>query len=660
VIQNSHHRIAKTTATRLRPLVVVTAVLLATVNAFAHVELDTHTGDEQLAVGSTTTIKWHDTVAHGPADYDLWYSVTGSDGPWISIAENLTPTTNPYSHEWTVPDAPSDMVRVRVRQDNAGTDYYDVSDMDLSIIKARESQTVELDAFKDATLYEDSGDTANGAGSYLFTGVTESRNGAMERRALLAFPVSESIPAGSKIIAVSLQLTVSRTISGPQSVGLHRVTEGWQEGSSDPIGQEGGGTTAVSGDTTWSHRDYPDTTWSNAGGSFDAAASSTASIDDLGTYTFESTPQLIADVEAWLDDPSDNHGWALVMSQAPTGSAKRFNSRENGTASARPLLKLTYESQEVEAPVAGFSFDPERPTAGSSVSFSDTSSGTPTSWAWTFGDGESSSEQNPTHVFAEAGSYTVELMVGNAAGSDTTSQQIVVGPGGNPELQELVLLPAAANAEGSGGSFFVTTADVFNGGATTASFNLVWLPRDRDNSNPTTSPLFTLEPGRVIRFDNLLEEVFGLEGVAGAVALKSDTNGLEIVSRTFNQTAQGTFGQSIPGILSADLISAGQRARVLFLTENGAFRSNLGFASASDDRITVHWELFAADGSSLATGQKQLPPWGNTQINRVLADHAPIEAAYAEVWTSSTGGVFGCFASVLDESTSDPTTMMPR
>jgi len=38
-----------------------------------------------------------------------------------------------HSFTWTVPDDPSTTVRVRVRQDNTGTDYFDVSDADLAI-----------------------------------------------------------------------------------------------------------------------------------------------------------------------------------------------------------------------------------------------------------------------------------------------------------------------------------------------------------------------------------------------------------------------------------------------------------------------------------------------------------------------------------------------
>jgi PKD repeat protein len=71
---------------------------------------------------------------------------------------------------------------------------------------------------------------------------------------------------------------------------------------------------------------------------------------------------------------------------------------------------------------------------GLDCSFTDTSTGSIASWAWTFGDGASSTAQNPSHTYAAAGSYTVELTVTDDDGaSDTTSQTITVNAGPGPE-----------------------------------------------------------------------------------------------------------------------------------------------------------------------------------------------------------------------------------
>jgi hypothetical protein len=534
-------------------------------------------------------------------------------------------------------------------------------------VPAIAAETLTIPASRDAAIYEGDGTIANGSGSYLFIGRNDARNGATERRSFVAFDIVGSIPSGATITEVSLGLTVSRTGSGAQAVGLHRVLESWSEGPSDAGGQEGGGATAVSGDVTWVHREFPGTEWATPGGSF-AVASASRTITGTGAYTYASTAQLVADVQAWLDDPATNHGWALVMESPPAGSAKRFNSRDNGSAQSRPMLTVTYEPG-IAAPNAEFSFSPSSPEIGEDVSFTDSSSGSPTTWAWDFGDGESSTEQNPTHSYDEAGTYNVELTVSNGGGSDSTTSSITVLES-EPELTELIFVPAAANASGDGGSFFITTVDVHNSGNSTASFRILWLPRGADNSTFVQSEIFALEAGEVRRFDNILAEVFEATGVIGAVALLSDSGDLKVMSRTFNQppdseevSAQataGTFGQSIPGVPSASLIPAGTRVRVLFLSENAGFRSNLGILNGVGSPITVQWELFDADGNSLRTGQRQLAAWSNIQLNRVLQDFAPIEAAYADVWTTTSGGAFTCYGSVLDEISSDPTTVLPQ
>ena len=394
---------------------------LFTGRAHAHVALDFPNGGEVLEVGSVAQIVWHDVVTHGSADYDLWYSNTGPEGPWIVIDSNL-PSSGSY--DWVVPDTPSNQVRVRVQQDNSGMDYLDISDSDLAIVGPSRDLSVVLEAERDATIYEDgNGTNANGSGSYLFTGRSESQNGSAERRALLVFPITDTIPQGSTITSVTLELTLSRTISGEQSVRLHRLLEDWSEGPSDPPGQEGGGTTAAAGDVTWIHREFSETLWTTSGASFAQSASATLQVANEGSYSYSSTPELVADVQGWLEDASSNFGWVLVVDSPASGSAKRFNSRENPTASSRPKLTINYEA-DLEGPTARFSFTPAHPRPGDEVRFSDDSTGEPTSWLWDFGDGQTSQQQNPSHTYTTSGSKTVTLVVSNASGSDSTSNEV--------------------------------------------------------------------------------------------------------------------------------------------------------------------------------------------------------------------------------------------
>jgi PKD repeat protein len=79
------------------------------------------------------------------------------------------------------------------------------------------------------------------------------------------------------------------------------------------------------------------------------------------------------------------------------------------------------------APTASFAVS-ANPKAGQPVQFTDTSTGSPTSWSWDFGDGGASTAQNPTHTFG-AGTYQVSLTVSSSGGSNATTQAVVVSPG---------------------------------------------------------------------------------------------------------------------------------------------------------------------------------------------------------------------------------------
>jgi PKD repeat protein len=89
----------------------------------------------------------------------------------------------------------------------------------------------------------------------------------------------------------------------------------------------------------------------------------------------------------------------------------------------------------VTPPVADFFGVPTSGTAPLLVNFTDTSTNTPTSWAWDFGDpgsgvNNTSVLQNPSHTFSSAGSYTISLTSTNGGGSDneTKTSYIVVVP----------------------------------------------------------------------------------------------------------------------------------------------------------------------------------------------------------------------------------------
>jgi PKD repeat protein len=77
--------------------------------------------------------------------------------------------------------------------------------------------------------------------------------------------------------------------------------------------------------------------------------------------------------------------------------------------------------------VADFVASPRSGRPPLTVTFTDLTTGSPAAWQWDFGDGAASDEQNPTHVYATPGTYTVALTATSAGVSDTAikSQYIV-------------------------------------------------------------------------------------------------------------------------------------------------------------------------------------------------------------------------------------------
>ncbi|MEZ5244666.1 MAG: PKD domain-containing protein [Acidimicrobiales bacterium] len=77
-------------------------------------------------------------------------------------------------------------------------------------------------------------------------------------------------------------------------------------------------------------------------------------------------------------------------------------------------------------PIASFEASARFIRAGDSVTFTDTSTGGPASWAWNFGDGSTSAARNPTHTYAATGTYPVTLTIENSLGDASTYGPIVI------------------------------------------------------------------------------------------------------------------------------------------------------------------------------------------------------------------------------------------
>lgn len=121
-----------------------------------------------------------------------------------------------------------------------------------------------------------------------------------------------------------------------------------------------------------------------------------------------------------------------IYDAAGTYTVNLTVSNMNGTDSMKKSItvkeKIIEPDPEPEEimPVANFNANISSGYVPLDVQFTDTSTGEPNVWKWDFGDGNTSDDQNPTHLFAAAGTYKVNLTVSNDNGTDSYESNIVV------------------------------------------------------------------------------------------------------------------------------------------------------------------------------------------------------------------------------------------
>jgi len=203
-----------------------------------------------------------------------------------------------------------------------------------------------LNPSADTSLLENFPDNNFGGQAWFNSGTTQ--NGP-RNRGLVRFDPASQIPAGSIINSVSLQLEVVRQpVDGdaPSTFELHRMLRDWGEGTG--TGQPPMlGRLALAGEANWSYPFAGGAPWAAPGGLPGVDFADLGSGDTyvygtgLSPYTWDSTPEMIADLQLWVDQPSQNFGWMLISrSEAERFSARRFGSREDGLRS--PILTIDF------------------------------------------------------------------------------------------------------------------------------------------------------------------------------------------------------------------------------------------------------------------------------------------------------------------------------
>jgi hypothetical protein len=232
---------------------------------------------------------------------------------------------------------------------------------------------------------------------------------------------------------------------------------------------------------------------------------------------------------------------------------------------------------------------------------------------------------------------------------------------------ESLTIATSGHLVGAGGTNWRTDLEVHNPGKTPASYSLALLRRDASNSMPSTG-VYSIGPGQSVRWVDVIDSAFGATGAA-AVRVVPLSTPLLVTSRTYNLIGAGntlglpvgsTFGQFVPVGAESEAFTSTQQARLIQLAHDrsgtSGYRTNIGLVNAGASTIAISIALHTSSGAKLGTANETLRPYEFKQIDKIFerVTTSLVADGYAIVQTSTSGGRFYTYASVVDNRTGDP------
>jgi PKD repeat protein len=248
----------------------------------------------------------------------------------------------------------------------------------------------------------------------------------------------------------------------------------------------------------------------------------------------------------------------VVYSAPGTYSVTLVASNAAGANTATQTNYITVNT----VPVAGFT----KTQTGKTVSFTNTSTNA-TSYSWNFGDGKTSTEQNPEHTYEEDGAYTVTLTATNGCGSVTFTQTVVIATEG-PQA-------AFTAAKVTGCPVFAVTFENLSANATSFQWNF-------QGGNPATST----EENPLVNF--------ALPGTYDVMLIASNA----VSSDTFFQAAYITV-LPLPTAGFTQTVSGGTVTFTNTSTNGTQYLWNFGDGNTSSEASPVH--TYQATGAYVVT-----------------------------------------------------------
>ncbi len=186
--------------------------------------------------------------------------------------------------------------------------------------------------------------------------------------------------------------------------------------------------------------------------------------------------------------------------------------------------------------------------AGQPVTFMSTSTGSPASVSWSFGDGGSGNGASVSHTFHTAGTFAVTLTIGKGGNTASVSKTFNVSPVVVVPEASTVVLPWVAQSRG----VLTQTSSLYvnNPGATPMEIVLEFRRQGQPEANPPRTAT-TIQPGATIYVGDVLKQLFNVENTVGFVTVTKVKGDRDPVMTSFSNLAgkKGSqFGHTVPSV----------------------------------------------------------------------------------------------------------------
>jgi uncharacterized repeat protein (TIGR01451 family) len=218
------------------------------------------------------------------------------------------------------------------------------------------------------------------------------------------------------------------------------------------------------------------------------------------------------------------------------------------------------------------------------------------------------------------------------------------------------VLPGVADLN-TGFAAWRTDMRIFNPTNTPQFVTLNFYPQNSSDSAQQMAAM-TINPGEVRKLDNTMGSVFGLSNTGGAVHVTTGgPTPLVVTGRTYNFTSNGTFGQFIPAMTSADAVGKGERGLSILQAEDSVrYRTNLGIAEVTGKPATVEVQIILPDSKITPSTQIPIPANGFLQMPVIQSlGLTNVYNARITLRVVDGDGKISAYGSVIDQITQDPT-----